>query len=108
LFRHACPALVVLAVFLVTLVDSWLFTDGGRGSGGVDDVVLSIVSSIFPDGQIKILDLSVSFIVVGVGVPWLVRHVKARRRQQRQQVESQVGLSFSFCFGVVGCDECGD
>jgi hypothetical protein len=113
LFRHVCPVVAVFGFLLVALANTWAFTDGRGGGGGgvddvvssivwgiVDDVISSIVSSIFPDGQAKILDLSVSLIVVGVSVPWLVRHVKARRRQQQQQqqqYENQVG--FGFCDG---------
>lgn len=86
LLRHACPAAVVFAVFLIAVVNSWLFTGRGRGrvADGVDHVVLSIVSSIFLSGQIKVLDLAIVFIAAGVFASWLVRHVKSRWKQKSE------------------------
>lgn len=101
LLRHACPAAVVLAVFLIALVNSWLFTGRGRHAG-VEYIMSSMASSMFPSGQIKIPDLSIAFIIAGVVVSWLVRHVKSRWKEQSG---GRVCLG---CCVVVGSGRCAD
>lgn len=82
--RHACPAAVVLAVFVYTVINTWVAT-GHLGGGGFEPVLSRLISFIVPDGRVRIPELSVACIAAGLVMSWLYRHVKLQyeRRDQR-------------------------
>jgi hypothetical protein len=74
---------VVLAVFVYTLINTWVAT--GHLGSGLEPVVSHLVSFIIPDGRIRIPELSIACIAAGLVISWLFRHVRLQyeRRYRR-------------------------
>ncbi|KAK4239487.1 hypothetical protein C8A03DRAFT_14116, partial [Achaetomium macrosporum] len=76
LIRHACPALVVLAVFLIVIIDDWL--SAGAFGGGFKQMLAELASDIVPNPGIRTPEVSIACIATGLVASWLLRHVMSR------------------------------
>jgi hypothetical protein len=80
LITHACPAFVVLAVFLIVIFDDWL--SSGTYGGGLKQVVSEFASGIIQDAGSWVPEVSIACIATGLLASWLVRHVMFRLNQE--------------------------